>query len=722
MVSQAFEAVLRRMLGPHVEGGPLPLFDIEPWLDSDEPVAALGAAFLVASCGPSHPLFERASELLVEPGGDVPEALGQLYRNGLTLIGDEIGRAVETDGDFTEGLSAVVERLSEDGPGSGLDAVATAEVLWSLFFPEAVGIIGHEARREAELRDTRTVTITQLRPDPIMDPSRQVLFTSNVLLTVPSSKHPIEDLAYPQAMRDDLLRATGEDQIFWYDHPIQIGVEPAANELVYGLRGLDDAVAFERQRAPSIGPATCVLSVSVTHAGLRRLGRSYVEEELTRSGGLPDLDVFVFTEEATDRLIDEVLGPAAERYLQVGGNEAAASLRAVFGVDGAYGRHYSFLKAISALWQVLVDPAVKGTFKIDLDQVFPQEVLVAEAGASAFELLATPLWGGQGRDAMGRPVELGMVAGALVNERDIGRGLFTPDADYPSRAPAADECVFFSALPRTLSTRAEMMERYDSLERDGLRTCLERVHVTGGTNGILVDALRRYRPFTPSFIGRAEDQAYILSTLSPKDPRLTYAHAAGLIMRHDKEAFAGEAIAAAQVGNIVGDDIRILYFSAYGDVIAGSSHPSSTEATLDRAAVKSLLDPFTGCFMSRIPVTVVLLRFALRSVLTFAAGRNQLGREVAENGAQRISDALAFTTDRHAFGAVIDRERRAWHLYYDALDALEQAIGASEADALTIRRRAQEIVRAAAVGSVTGHGCDGPASPRREASADLPTD
>ena len=176
-----------------------------------------------------------------------------------------------------------------------------------------------------------------------------------------------------------------------------------------------------------------------------------------------------------------------------------------------------------------------------------------------------------------------MVAGALVNERDIGQGLFTPDVAYPSRPLTPDQYVFFSGLPQALSTRAEMMERYDTPARDGVTTCIERVHVTGGTNGILVDALRRHRPFTPSFVGRAEDQAYLLSVLGrPGDggadgpmPRLAYAHAAGLIMRHDKEAFAGEAIAAAEAGKLVGDDVRILQFSAYAAAIAAAATGSA---------------------------------------------------------------------------------------------------------------------------------------------------
>lgn len=703
---ERLQYILRRMLGSRSRGPALPLFDPEPWLAPSDieagadvrtpdegAAAALNAAFLIAACGSTHPASQRAAALLAGPPPGAPQGLAAFYRRGLALMREEIEEVAASDDDLLPRLTAVAEWMAAtDAADDGPDEAATAEILWSLFFPEGLGIVGNEERREAELRTARTVTIRDPGPAPIADPGRQLLFTSNVLLTVPAASRPIDALPYHEDLRGDLGRAAGEAQQHWYDHPIQIGVEAARNELLYGLRGLDEAVDFERRRSPADGRVTCVLSVSVTHRGLQGIARRYVEEELAGSGGLRHLDVLVFTEAETERLVHEVLAPAVERYPDEAppdrAGDARGLLREVFGVDGEYGRHYSFLKAIAAFWQVLVDPEVRGTFKIDLDQVFPQEELVAQTSASAFEHLSTPLWGARGVDSAGRDVEMGMLAGALVNERDIGHSLFTPDVAYPARQVTPDEHFFFSALPQALSTRAEMMERYDSVERDGERTCLERIHVTGGTNGILVDALRRHRPFTPSFIGRAEDQAYILSTLSQPGPRLAYAHAAGLIMRHDKEAFAGEAIAAAHVGKLVGDDVRILHFSAYAGAIGGSG----TGPSRDRAAVKALMDPFTGCFISRLPVTVVLLRFALRVARGFEIGQYGQSREYAENGAARISEALRFTADRAGFGRVIDRERLAWDRYYDALDALERALLAGDPEARRLRQRAQEIV------------------------------
>ena len=281
-----------------------------------------------------------------------------------------------------------------------------------------------------------------------------------------------------------------------------------------------------------------------------------------------------------------------------------------------------------------------------------------------------------------------MIAGALVNERDIERGLFTSDVPYPDRPPVADELVFFSRLPQALSSAAEMMERHDSGERDGVATCLERIHVTGGTNGVLVDALRRHRPFTPAFIGRAEDQAYILSVLGRPGRRLAYVHAAGLLMRHDKEAFAGEAIAAAQVGTLVGDYVRILEFSAYADAIAGDG----TDGPLDLAGIRQLLDPFTGCFVSRLPVTVTMLRFALRLVRFFAEGEAASAHAFAIVGSRRIGDALDRTGNASRLRDLVRRERRGWDVYFDALDALEAGIRVGDPRALALGRRGREIV------------------------------
>ncbi|HSG06533.1 MAG TPA: hypothetical protein VLB09_09055, partial [Nitrospiria bacterium] len=382
--------------------------------------------------------------------------------------------------------------------------------------------------------------------------------------------------------------------------------------------------------------------------------------------------------------VDEVLVPAAKHYAP---EKDHSTLKEVFGTDGEYGRHYSFLKAASALWQVFIDPEIKATFKIDLDQVFPQNELVEETGASAFEHFKTSLWGAEGLDYLGREVELGMLAGALVNQRDIHHGVFTPDVSFPSGISSADERIFFSKMPQALSTEAEMMTRYGEGELDGKTACIQRIHVTGGTNGILVSALRKHRPFTPAFIGRAEDQAYLLSVLFPESgPALRYVHKDGLIMRHDKEAMAGGAIKAAAMGKLVGDYVRILAFSSYARAL-----PWPVDE------IKETVDPFTGCFISKIPSTLVYLRCALKAASFFEEGSPEAvekGDEFLDNAVDRLSRAFREEMgEPNPLVEVYRREKEGWNLFYDLLDLIERDLKEDKPFALELKEKAGVIVK-----------------------------
>jgi len=646
----------------------------------------LNAAFLIALCGPGHAAASRAREVLDRLQRDPDwRGVAQHYLEGLSRVRMEVQRACDEAPGFLERLRDAAAWAS--GPDAGRDPWETAERTWAVFFPEAAGVRGREEKRIRDLRGARTVRIDSPNPAPLDDPGRQVLFTANVLLTIPPAESLNREGALPDDLRRRLEPVLGEPQKTWYDHPIPIGTPPESNEILYGLRGLDEAMAFEKRRG-TFAPdrrAVCLLSVSVTHDGLQRLARDYIRDEIRRFGGFEHLHVFAFTESDTRRLGEEVLQPAADRYL--GGVHPGAGFPEVFGVDGEYGRHYTFLKAVAPLWQLLVDPSVRATFKIDLDQVFPQERLVAETGASALEHLTSPLWGAAGKDARGRPVELGLLAGALVNEGDIHKGLFTPDVRFPVHPPSGEELVFHSALPQALSTEAEMMVRYGPHTPDGGKTCIQRVHVTGGTTGVLVDALRRHRPFTPSFIGRAEDQAFLLSSLAGDAPLPAYLHEPGLIMRHDKASFAADAVRSAHLSKLIGDDVRILLFSAYARALAD---PVSS--------LKETLDPFTGGFISRIPETVVHLRSALRAASRFSSGRTEEGLRLVREGAQRIAGTLAFTGGEESpLERACDRERRGWNLYYDVLDALESALENGDGEAKKLRGRTRGIIQQCAI-------------------------
>jgi hypothetical protein len=681
---QDFESVCDHLLGFDMSDGESLGFHPRGQFQKDaaEPGAiarSLNAAFLIMLGGRKQPAFDEARDYLGRSTQSSNWAgIAQFYLSGLEAIHREIEKVSKADHDFAARLKHLAEWLG-DGVNRRVPE-SRNEAVWSVFFPEGNDLLADPSESVKLLKNRRMVEITRLNPEPIREPAHEILFSSNVLLTLPDRSRPIDHLPYSRDFKEQLERIVREPQRYWYDHPIQIGTPPQHNELLYGLRHLESALAFERKHGAAAADSnlTCILSVSVTHEGLHELARAYIEEELSRATRSHPIHLAVFTETDTRKIVTDVLAPAADRYLEVA---RAEEYLAMFGVDGEYGRHYTFLKAIAAFWQVFIKSGIKGTFKIDLDQVFPQEVLVSQSGASAFEHLMTPLWGAYGNDARGRPLELGMIAGALVNQSDIERTLYAPDVRLPERELSPDEVVFFSVLPQAISTEAEMMARYDDDRLDGVRACIERVHVTGGTNGIRIDSLRRHRPFTPSFIGRAEDQAYLLSVLNSPGSRLAYVHKDGLFMRHDKKGFAQEAIRSAEIGKIVGDYVRILHYTAYAKILAENP-----------ASLKEQLDPFTGCFISKIPTTIVYLRLALKAATFFEQDQEENAVELMTTGAGRIPEVLRTIQDGR-LKQQVEQERTGWDMYYDVLEAVEEAIAAEDPFALELRQAAQAIVR-----------------------------
>ena len=656
-------------------------FNMEPRNDL-EVYKKLNAAFLFALAGKNHPDTKRGRNFLMGMSeSNEWKDIARFYLKGISLVTNEISLTCKKDKNFSKKLKELAEYLSNEN--NSADSTIMEELFWSVFFPEAAGIHTNTQKQIDILRRKRIVSLKKLNNKPITDPGRQILFTSNALLTIPSkSIMKSDDSVLSNNLKKRLQYVLKDEQIYFYDHPIFTGVEPEKNEVLYGLKGLVQAFEYEKAQGNMSEDTkpVCLLSISVTHKGLHSIAKDYLKEELYRSGIIDNIDLYVFTESDTQRIVDEILIPGVEHYIL---QPDRSLLHEVFGVDGEYGRHYSFLKAITALWNVLLQPEIKATFKIDLDQVFPQEELKKETGMTAFQHFMTPLWGAQGHDAEGRPLELGMIAGALVNKNDIQKSVFVPDVKFPKRLTSADEYFFFSSLPQALSTEAEMMCRYIKGSLDGKTKCIQRIHVTGGTNGILIESLRRHRPFTPTFIGRAEDQAYIMSAFSNPGSRLSYVHKDGLIMRHDKESFAQEAVYSARIPKIIGDYLRIIYFSEYARVLKE-----------DYGEIKDLVDPFTGCFISKIPTSIVYLRFAFKVLTFFSSKMTEDGAEFMRVGVKRITDALEFTDGKNSrLKKQYYKERIGWNLYYDLLDDLEHNLKCRDPFAVNLKKKAEDIIQ-----------------------------
>ena len=368
-----FQSICRSLFMP-AEGAEVALvFDPADQLevDADEPAQAaqqLNAAFLTLLSGKSHPDYIQAKTILTQTAkSGHGQKIASFYLTAVDRIRKEIESTCTRDQEFSARLKHLSSFLKPtprvENPSQ------TAETIWSVFFPEGVGLSPESEKSVSDLRQRRAVNIQATNPKPIVDVAEEILFTSNVLLTVPSPSQSDHTLHCSEALKANLRKVSQEPQQYWYDHPIHIGVKPQNNELLYGLRGLAETLKFERKHGsiPKNARLTCLLSVSVTHQGLHETARPYIDEVLADAGFLNNLNVYVFTETDTQRIIKEVLAPAARYFLQH--PDATNALRMI-GVDGQYGRHYSFLKAVAAFWKVFVEPRVKATFKIDLDQVF----------------------------------------------------------------------------------------------------------------------------------------------------------------------------------------------------------------------------------------------------------------------------------------------------------------------------------------------------------------
>lgn len=501
---------------------------------------------------------------------------------------------------------------------AGQDMPDSDDGLSAWFFPQ--GGPGRESVQD--IRARRLLHRESPAADPVTDIPRQVLFTSNVLLTLPADASRVEPSV---AARLDMA----EPQKFWYDHPIPLDVPDAANELLYGLQRFN-----ETARRLGWEKVDMLLSVSCTHNCVKAVARDYVTGKL-RQAGLDRLRVYLFTEEDCQTLLSCLWeGCMAPADLE--------GIREVFGADGNYGRHYTLLKALAPLWKRAFNSQLKAVFKIDLDQTFFEE--------DDLHGLMSDRWGGTAVDEEGRRFYLGGVAGRLVNQEDAEISCRILDVKQPPAASTLEQKVFYSQIPQHTSTEAEM-----GIFEQAPDEAWRRIHITGGMNGVRIDALEEYRPFTPGFITRAEDQSFLFSAMeTPVDGCfLRYVHEPDLMMRHDKNVFLRDMLTDHQPVQL-GDFERTLLFSHYVNDILASER------------LRRELQPFTGCFVSRIPTTLVLFRLFMRAGDLAAKGQIAQAQELMQVGAARLVPILTGIRNG-AYRRQFEREKNSWNLYYDAL-------------------------------------------------------
>ena len=500
--------------------------------------------------------------------------------------------------------------------------------LWNLFCPEASEASEDPNSLKEKLLKKRKLSNLNQSKKTLSNPSKEILFSSNVLITTPSD---FSSPNIPEEIKYEVKEFKNLNQSFWYDHPIQLDASKIENEIIYGLENLDNAIAFEVQRKniDKLGKITLVLSVSVTHQGLEKIALKYLKTIIKTNLKLKHIDVFLFDED-TCKKITSIVFPDKDQTNNI------------MGVNGNYGRHFTFLKYILLLWNKFVDSNIRYSFKIDLDQIFDQEVLLNTTGFSIFEIFKNQkYWGGMATDQEGKKVDLGLLAGALVNKKDISQSLFTPDVKRPDNndlfSKLSSKKIFCPEWPQSVSTETELMYRSDDIQR---------IHVTGGTTGITLDSLKKWTPFTPSFINRAEDQAFGISTIQEGE-YLSHIHGKDLIMRHDKHAFAMKSIEMSKFGKEIGNLERILLFSHY-----------AYEHELGYEKLKYRLWPFTSSFLSKYPELLTGLIFLIDGCFN--------GGDYVSSGSKRLMKTHIFCKTK--LNTQLQKEKIFWEELVERLE------------------------------------------------------
>ena len=266
---------------------------------------------------PHSPARERSARELEQWARDPKWCeIAWLFERGADIVEIEVADALGREHDLRTRLSDLATALEASRARSPATHAKLIRHFWEVFLPDAVGVVEDWEPRILELRRRRTVDIESLCSAPVEHPARDLLWTSNVLLTVHDPDTSPGDLHLEPGFLRRLESIDSGEQKYWYDHPVQIGVAPERNEILYGLRGMSEMLRFEKKRRAA-GPTdrlSVALSVSVTHPGLESVAREYVQGALAQANDTSALDVYVFTEADTRRLAEDFLCPAARLF------------------------------------------------------------------------------------------------------------------------------------------------------------------------------------------------------------------------------------------------------------------------------------------------------------------------------------------------------------------------------------------------------------------------
>ena len=215
-MEKMFSTLVRALLDGTRRNPPLAGFDVSdqfiPDRDRDTDVARnINAAFLILLSGKDHALYGAAEQYLhVLEGSEKWGNVAQFMENGATLVHGEIEALCRRDNGFRNALEeASVFCAKGDAP----EGIAVLEKIWKVFFPEGVECLSNPAEKIASIRTRRQIHVTKPNVSPIDNPSRQILFLSNLLLTTPKDSDSPAQFPHDPALIVKLKQVMGKSSV-----------------------------------------------------------------------------------------------------------------------------------------------------------------------------------------------------------------------------------------------------------------------------------------------------------------------------------------------------------------------------------------------------------------------------------------------------------------------------------------------------------------------------
>lgn len=508
---------------------------------------------------------------------------------------------------------------------SGVNQELLAEAISKVWVPE-LELDDSEIFPRWKLANLRT------NPDPLKPV--EVVLQLNALYTVPDTTAE-QQSGLPDKFKAQVrgLRAEPGQKVADYDHPVPLYEEDSRHELVSCLQELEGDVAFEKERQvlPEEYRVPVLLSVSVTHAGLDTPAGRWIEW-LLEEKHYRHMEVIVLTEEkvrAVKRALVESMGAADDPL-------------AVYSVFGKYGIHFTALKYSQLILEKTHN--IRAGFKLDTDEGIRSRDLFEATGATWFQTLCHPYWGGEAEDSEGNAVELAVNEGEYMNSTDIDKrgykkALRAPDVAIPNTWTGPN--MFFQKS----FAHGRMTALYNKVNT--LEEGISHPVVKGGGYGITNHGLRRALPFTFSWVGRAEDQQFYFSGL-PYGIRGIFQP--NLRIAHYKSAVSGAEQKTAAT-RFVGDMYRLIIFQRLAAMLE----------------VKRQIDPMPGVFAGELARAQAACATLLKAC-EFVVHKNEpAARYLVEEGINELLD-LEDRIDRGEVDAEFRRERAEWDLFVKHVD------------------------------------------------------